>query len=55
MGYDLAAKISHQAHSSGATIREVARKMTKLSEDELDKLLDPYQMTEPGGSGASGS
>ncbi len=54
IGYDLAAKISHEAHESGATIREVARKRTNLSEEELNKLLDPFQMTEPGGMGSSG-
>ena len=47
IGYDLAAQMSHEAYESGATIREVARKRTKLSEDELNKLLDPFQMTAP--------
>ncbi len=55
IGYDLAAQISHEASKSGATIREVARKSTKLSEDELNKLLDPFKMTEPGGLGSSSS
>jgi len=55
VGYDLAAKISHEAHESGATIREVARKRTKLTETELDKLLDPFQMTAPRGIGSSSS
>ena len=52
-GYDLAAQISHEASDSGATIREVARKRTKLSEGELNKLLDPLKMTEPSGLGSS--
>jgi fumarate hydratase class II len=47
IGYDLSAQISHEASHSGATIREVARKQTKLSEEELNKLLDPFKMTEP--------
>ena len=55
IGYDLAAQISHEAHETGATIREIARKKTKLSEEELNKLLDPFQMTEPGGLGSSSS
>ncbi len=55
IGYDLAAQISHEAHKSGATIRELARKKTKLSEEELNKLLDPFQMTEPKGLGSSAS
>lgn len=53
IGYDLSAQISHEAHQSGATIREVARKKTKLSEEELNKLLDPFEMTEPKGLGSS--
>ena len=32
----------------GATIREVARQRTSLSKEELDRLLDPEKMTEPG-------
>ncbi len=55
IGYDLAAQISHEASKSGATIRETARQRTKLSEEELNKLLDPFQMTEPQGLGSSSS
>jgi len=47
IGYDLAAQISHEAYESGATIRELARRRTKLSEEELNKLLDPFKMTAP--------
>jgi fumarate hydratase class II len=45
VGYDIAAQISHDAYASGETIREIARKKTKLSEDELTRLLDPSKMT----------
>ncbi|HXG35735.1 MAG TPA: lyase family protein, partial [Dehalococcoidia bacterium] len=48
VGYDLAAEIAKEAARSGRTIREVAREKTKLSEKELDELLDPEKMTEPG-------
>jgi fumarate hydratase class II len=47
VGYDEAAAISHDAYESGLTVREVARKRTKLTEDELNKLLDPSKMTQP--------
>jgi len=47
VGYDLAAQISHEAAESGETIRQVALKKTKLSEKDLDRLLDPFKMTEP--------
>ena len=46
VGYDKAAEISKQAFKSGKTIREVARKSTDLSDEELDKLLDARNMTE---------
>ena len=55
IGYDAAAEISKEAFKSGRTVREVAREMTSLSDSELDDLLDPAKMTEPGlGSGPAG-
>jgi fumarate hydratase, class II len=48
IGYDAAAKIAKEALASGKTIREVARERTRLSNEELDRLLDPARMTEPG-------
>ena len=55
IGYDLAAEIAKEAAASGATIREVALEKTDLSAEELDRLLDPEKMTEPGlGSGGGG-
>ncbi len=56
IGYDAAAEIAKEAARSGRTIREVAREKTKLSEEELARLLDPEKMTEPGlgGSPAAG-
>ena len=48
IGYDAAADISKEAYKTGKTIREVAREKTELSEDELDRILDPASMTKPG-------
>ncbi len=48
IGYDAAAAISKEAHRSGRTVREVARELTTLSEADLDRILDPASMTEPG-------
>ena len=48
IGYDAAARIAKEALTTGKTIREVARERTKLSPGELDRLLDPARMTEPG-------
>ncbi|GIW06176.1 MAG: hypothetical protein KatS3mg060_0981 [Dehalococcoidia bacterium] len=54
IGYDAAAEISKEAFRTGRTIREVARERTNLTEEELDELLDPVAMTEPGlGSGVA--
>jgi fumarate hydratase class II len=47
IGYDLAAQIAKEASASGETIREVARRKTQLSEEQLKKILDPFKMTEP--------
>jgi fumarate hydratase class II len=47
IGYDAAAGIAKEAARTGKTIREVAREKTKLSDAELDKILDPALMVEP--------
>jgi len=48
IGYDAATSIAKEALKTGETIREVARRQTKLTEIELTQLLDPWPMTEPG-------
>jgi len=48
IGYDAAAAIAKEAAASGRTIREVAREKTDLPGEELDRILDPAAMTEPG-------
>ena len=47
IGYDAAAEIAKEAVKTGKTVREVARQRTKLSEADLDRLLDPVKMVEP--------
>ena len=55
IGYDAAASIAKEAAASGGTIRETALKRTQLSPEELDSLLNPEKMTEPGlGGGPAG-
>ena len=51
IGYDAAASIAKEAQATGKTIKEVALARTDLSEEELDKILDPGSMTGPGLSG----
>jgi fumarate hydratase class II len=54
IGYDDAAKLAKDALKSGRTIRELALERG-LDAAELDRLLDPAAMTEPGiGSGGAG-
>jgi len=48
IGYDRAAEISKEAHRSGRNVREVASEWSGLPPEELDTLLDPRRMTEPG-------
>jgi fumarate hydratase, class II len=48
IGYDAAANIAKEAAKTGKTIREVAREKTNLTEEALDRILDPANMTKPG-------
>jgi len=47
IGYDRAAKVAHDAHESGKTVRQIALEQGILDEDTLNKLLDPMSMTIP--------
>jgi fumarate hydratase class II len=54
IGYDEAAKLAKAALASGRTIRELALERG-MDPAELDRLLDPAAMTEPGlGAGGAG-
>ena len=54
LGYDEAARLAKDAFKSGRTIRELALERG-LDATELDRLLDPASMTEPGlGGGPAG-
>ena len=48
IGYDAAAAIAKEAYASGSTVREVARKKGVISDEELERVLDPESMTRPG-------
>ena len=49
IGYEAAAMLAKEAYRSGKTVREVAKEQKVLPEKQLDELLDPWRMTEPGG------
>jgi len=48
IGYDLAAKIAKKAYAEDRAVMDVAREMTDLSDKELEKALDPMNMTKGG-------
>lgn len=48
IGYELGAKIAKQAYAESRPIREVAADQTQLSKEELDRLLDPRELTKGG-------
>ncbi|HKJ93470.1 MAG TPA: class II fumarate hydratase [Longimicrobiales bacterium] len=48
IGYDAAATIAKEAFKQKRTVREVAREKGLIGEEELEKVLDPRPMTEPG-------
>ncbi|MEH7376885.1 MULTISPECIES: aspartate ammonia-lyase [Bacillaceae] len=52
IGYEVAARIAREAILTGQPIRELCLKYDVLSEEELDLILDPYEMTHPGIAGA---
>jgi len=48
IGYEQGAAIAKKAYAEGRAIKDVAKEMTDLTEDELDRLLDPAGLTEGG-------
>lgn len=48
IGYEKGAQIAKKAYAEGRAVKDVAREMTDLDDDELDRLLDPAGLTEGG-------
>lgn len=48
IGYELGAAIAKRAYKEGRPLLEVAREMTELSDEDLERLLDPVALTEGG-------
>ncbi len=48
IGYELGAATAKRAYAEGRPIREIAREMTDLSDDDLARLLDPTALTRGG-------
>jgi aspartate ammonia-lyase len=53
IGYEVAARIAREAILKGKSVRELCLQYDVLTEEELDFILNPYEMTEPGISGGS--
>ena len=47
IGYDKSAALAKQAFTEGKTVREIALEQNILPPEELDRLLQPFSMTEP--------
>ena len=45
IGYELGAKIAKRAYAENRAVKDVALEMTDLDEAEIDRLLDPYNLT----------
>jgi len=48
IGYDKAAQIGARARTEQRVLKDVAKAMTDLPSDELERLLDPRRMTKGG-------
>ncbi|AJY74378.1 aspartate ammonia-lyase [Paenibacillus beijingensis] len=52
LGYETASRLVKEALHSGRTIQAICLEQQLLTKDELDDILNPYEMTSPGISGA---
>jgi fumarate hydratase class II len=53
IGYEKGAAIAKKAYAEGRPVREVAAGMTDLKREQLDRLLDPTELTRGGIKGGS--
>ncbi|MBM7649565.1 aspartate ammonia-lyase [Bacillus ectoiniformans] len=51
VGYEVAAAIAKEAIDTGKSVREICVERGVLTHEELDIILHPYEMTDPGISG----
>jgi aspartate ammonia-lyase len=51
VGYETAARIAREANLTGKPVRELILRDKVLTEEQLDRILDPYEMTSPGIAG----
>ncbi len=53
VGYETAARIAREANVSGRPVRELILRDKVLTKEQLEAILDPFEMTSPGIAGAS--
>jgi len=53
LGYETAARIAREAILTGKSVRELCLQHDVLTEEELDVILNPFEMTKPGIAGES--
>lgn len=51
IGYELAAQIAREAITTGVSVRKLCIEKGVLTEEQLNRILDPYEMTKPGIAG----
>jgi len=54
IGYEQGAKIAKQAYAEGRPILDVAAEHTTIARAELERLLDPRELTKGGSAGGGG-
>jgi aspartate ammonia-lyase len=52
VGYETAAQIAREANLTGKPVRELILRDKVLTKEQLDAILDPFEMTKPGIAGA---
>jgi len=52
VGYETAARIAREANLTGKPVRELILRDKVLTKEQLDVILDPFEMTRPGIAGA---
>lgn len=48
VGYEKAAELAKEAIATGASVKDVILEHKLLTPEDMEKILDPYSMTEPG-------
>ncbi|KGP75119.1 aspartate ammonia-lyase [Desulfosporosinus sp. Tol-M] len=51
VGYDVASNVAKEATISGRSVRDICLEKGVLTKEELDLILNPYEMTNPGVAG----